>query len=73
MFTVYTKDNCQFCDMAKGLLEQKGKNYETKKLGKDISREELLSLVPTARTMPQIFKDGGLVGGYTELKQLLAA
>jgi len=73
MFTLYTKDNCTYCDQAKNLLQQKGLPFQTLKLGADISREELLAKIPTARTMPQILKDGQVIGGYTELKQMLAA
>ena len=72
MFTVYTKDNCTFCDQAKALLQQKGMAFQTLKLGADVTREELLAKIPTARTMPQILKDGQPIGGYTELKQMLA-
>lgn len=72
MFTIYTKDNCTYCDQAKNLLRAKGIPFETLKLGEDVSREELLAKIPTARTMPQILKDDKLVGGYTELKQMLA-
>lgn len=74
MFTVYTKDNCTYCDQAKSLLSSKGVPYQVKKLGEDISRDELLALIPSARTMPQIMKGDQLVGGFMELrKELLAA
>lgn len=73
MFTVYTKDNCSYCEMAKNLLEQKGLPFEAIKLGEGISRDELLAKIPTARTMPQIMLDGVVIGGYTELRQQLAA
>ena len=73
MFTVYTKDNCSFCDQAKQLLTAKGIPFQAIKLGEGISRDELLAKIPTARTMPQILKDDQPIGGFTELKQLLAA
>lgn len=72
MFTVYTKDNCSFCDKAKMLLTMKGLSFNTVKLGQDITREELLAKIPTARTMPQIMKDGQLIGGYKELENAVA-
>lgn len=71
MYTVYTKDNCTYCDQAKALLASKGVPYDVKKLGEDITRDELLALIPSARTMPQILKDGQLIGGFTELRQTL--
>ena len=75
MFTVYTKDNCSFCDQAKQLLTSKGIEYTAVKLGEDISREELLAKIPNARTMPQIIKSDNnasvVIGGYAELKRHL--
>ena len=73
MYTIYTKDNCTYCDQAKNLLTQKGINFEALKLGVDITRDELLEKIPTARTMPQIMMGDRLVGGFTELKNELAA
>jgi glutaredoxin 3 len=49
----------------------KGIEFEEKKIGDGFSKEDLLEAVPTARTVPQIFLDGKLVGGFTELKQYL--
>jgi glutaredoxin len=68
---VWSKDNCTFCDQAKALLEQRNIAYEEKKIGHGFSREDLLEAVPTARTLPQIFLDQELVGGFTELKKKL--
>ena len=53
---------------AKTLLEQKGIEFEEKKIGEGYSKEDLLEAVPNARTVPQIFLDGELVGGFTELR-----
>lgn len=68
---VWSKDNCTFCDQAKALLEQRNIAYEEKKIGYGFSREDLLEAVPTARTLPQIFLDEELVGGFTELRKKL--
>ena len=59
--------------MAKSLLKQKGIDFEEKKIGDGYTKEELLEAVPTARTVPQIFLDGELVGVYDQLKVRLAA
>ena len=69
---VWTKDACPYCVQAKALLEQQGIEYEEKKIGVDYTREQLLEAVPTARTVPQIFLDDQLVGGFTELKKKLS-
>jgi len=69
--TVWSKYNCSFCDQAKALLKQKGIVVEEKKIGDGYTREDLLEAVPTARTVPQIFLDGELIGGFNELKKRL--
>ena len=65
---VWSKDNCPYCDQAKGLLKMKGIEFEEKKIGHGYTTEQLLEAVPGARTVPQIFIDDTLVGGFTELK-----
>lgn len=67
--TVWSKDHCPFCDQAKALLKQKGIEFEEKKIGHGFTKEQLLEAVPTARTVPQIFLDEQLIGGFQELKQ----
>ena len=68
---VWSKYHCPFCDQAKALLKQKGIPFEEKKIGDGYTKEELLEAIPTARTVPQIFIDDELVGGFTELKARL--
>jgi glutaredoxin 3 len=68
---VWSKYHCTFCEQAKQLLAQRGIPYEERKIGDGWTKEELLEAVPTARTVPQIFLDGELVGGFTELKERL--
>jgi glutaredoxin 3 len=68
---VWSKDSCPFCDQAKGLLKLKGIEFEERKIGHGFTREDLLEAVPTARTVPQIFLDDKLIGGFTELKKHL--
>ena len=67
--TVWSKDSCPFCVQAKALLDSKGIEYEERNVSTDWTREQLLAAVPTARTVPQIFLDGKLIGGFTELKK----
>ena len=68
---LWSKYHCSYCDQAKALLKSKGIQFEEKKIGDGYTKEELLEAVPTARTVPQIFIDGELVGGFTELKKKL--
>ena len=66
-----SKYHCPFCDQAKALLNQRGIAYEERKIGDGYTKEDLLEAVPTARTVPQIFLDGELIGGFTELRKHL--
>ena len=68
---VWSKNMCPYCDQAKALLTLKGIAFEERKIGSGYTRENLLEAVPTARTVPQIFIDEQLIGGFTELKQYL--
>jgi glutaredoxin len=69
--TVWSKYNCPYCDQAKALLTQKGYTIEERKIGDGYTKEDLLEAVPTARTVPQIFINEELIGGFTELKKKL--
>ena len=67
--TVWSKYHCPYCDQAKALLTQKGIEFDEKKIGDGYTKEDLLEAVPSARTVPQIFIDEQLIGGFNELKQ----
>ena len=69
---VWSKYNCPYCDQAKALLKMKGIAFEEKKIGDGYTKEDLLEAVPTARTVPQIFLDEELIGGFNELKSKLS-
>ena len=77
MFTIYSKPNCPYCDQAKALLTSKHQAYQEKKI--DVGQEkiegdiyvtiqELKELVPHVKSVPQIFFDGNLIGGFQQLK-----
>lgn len=69
--TIWSKYNCPYCDQAKALLKNKGIPFQEKKIGDGYTREELLEAIPTARTVPQIFLDDKLIGGFQELNEHL--
>ena len=69
---VWSKDQCPYCVQAKALLASKGIEYEERNIMHEWTKEQLLEAVPTARTLPQIFLDEELVGGFAELRQKLA-
>ena len=66
---IWSKYNCPYCDQAKALLTQRGIKYEERKIGDGYTREELLEAVPNSRTVPQIFINNQLIGGFTELRR----
>lgn len=68
---VWSKENCPYCVQAKNLLNLKGIEFEERKIGDGWTKEQLLEAVPTARSVPQIFLDDQLVGGFTELRTKL--
>ena len=62
-------EHCPYCKQALALLAMKGvTEVEERKVGEGYTKEQLLEAVPGARTVPQIFIDGELVGGFNELR-----
>ncbi len=65
---IWSKNNCIQCEQAKTILSMNGIDFEERKIGASWTREDLLSIVPNARSVPQIFIDNLYVGGLVELK-----
>lgn len=73
MYTIISRDQCNFCDAAKAMLKGRGYPYTEYNVQSQNSRW-VLTMIKQAgmTTVPQIFDpSGGYVGGYTELKELL--
>jgi len=68
---VWSKFNCQHCDQVKALLDQQGIEFEERRIGDGWTKEQLLESVPSARSVPQIFVNDQLVGGFTELQKYI--
>ena len=66
---VWSKNHCPYCDQAKNLLTLKGIEYEERNINNGWDKEDLMAAVPNARTVPQIFLDDQLIGGFTELRK----
>jgi len=67
MITVYSKNNCPFCDRAKALLESKEIPFTVIKMEEHTGAREFL-MEQGLRSVPQIFKDGVLIpGGFQGL------
>jgi len=71
-FIVYSKPDCVYCDLAKGLLTKKKVSYEMKKY---TELTELSGNYPNGVKFPQVYlKRGGNrnhIGGFMELKEYL--
>ena len=71
MYTVITRNQCNFCDTAKALLKGAGQGYAEYNVQSDSSKW-VLTLMKQAglKTVPQIFSSSGThIGGYTELQE----
>lgn len=69
---IWSKPQCSYCVQAKNILKSKGIQYEERIIGEGWLKEQLLEEVPNARSVPQIFIAGNLIGGYNELKTVLS-
>ena len=68
---LYTTTFCPFCVRAKSLLKSKGIAFEEIDVTDDAElRQKMVELSGGRRTVPEIFINGKIVGGYDELKAL---
>lgn len=68
---IYTKDNCPYCVQAKRLLEQKDKEYKEINIGRDIRRDDFITLFPSVKSVPHIIINGDEIGGFDKLTEWL--
>ena len=64
---IYSKSNCSYCVMAMNFFDLKGIKYDVYSADDPKIFQEMLMRNPQARTVPQIFIDDKLIGGYTDL------
>ena len=65
---IYTTANCGYCTRAKMLLQRKGVQYDEIRIDQDVEkREEMINRSNGKRTVPQIFINDQLIGGFNEL------
>lgn len=69
-YVLFTKSDCPYCVKAKSLLESKGINYEEVNVGNDVSASVVVGITGR-KTVPQIFKNGTLIGGSDDLEVFL--
>jgi glutaredoxin 3 len=68
---VYTTTYCPFCHRAKALLQSKGVPFDEIDVTDDPElRQKMVELAGGRRTVPEIFINGRIIGGYDELRAL---
>ena len=67
---IYSKTYCPYCDRAKALFKSKGVSYEEVMLDDKDSEFQALKQKTGLMTVPQIFINDALVGGYSDLATL---
>ena len=67
-YTIYSRNVCSYCVAAKNLLSSKNLDFIEKNIDQSTDFfSEMRQLAPTMRTVPVIFKNNQLLGGYNEL------
>ncbi|MEO8746829.1 MAG: glutaredoxin 3 [Rhodanobacter sp.] len=65
---MYSTASCPYCVAAKNLLKSKGLTWSETRVDTDLAeRKAMLARSGGMRTVPQIFINDQLVGGYDEL------
>ena len=68
---MWSKNNCFFCSEEKNLLIENKIEFNEKNLDEEYTKQQLLEILPNAKTVPQIFLDGKYIGGFIELQNHL--
>ena len=69
---LYTKDQCIWCDRAKGLLHAYSIDFVEFDLSNDEERLKFYENIGNnVKTVPQVFIDDKRIGGYQDLKEWL--
>jgi len=67
---VFTRNGCEYCARAKGLLRDSGIDFEELILNRDYT-EATIRAVSGKSTVPQVFINGDYIGGSEDLEQYL--
>lgn len=69
--TVFSREGCQYCVRAKGMLHDAGIDFEELVLNRDFN-EATIRAISGEATVPQIFIDGVRIGGSEALEKYFA-
>lgn len=65
---IYSLKGCPYCNRAKSFLKSKGFSYKEYNIGESKQKkQEMLERTDGAKTVPQIFVNDELIGGYDDL------
>ncbi|MFW6269349.1 MAG: glutaredoxin 3 [Bacillota bacterium] len=67
---IYTLDWCPYCRRAKAFLKSKGFSYKEYNIKDEKIKKEMEARTDGAKTVPQIFIDDQLIGGYDDMFEL---
>ena len=71
---IYSKGWCPYCRMAKRLFEEKGQAFVEFDVELEPDKyDEMLDRSQGRYTVPEIFIDGDLIGGFDDLRALEAS
>ena len=66
MIIIYGKSNCGYCTKAKDLAEQYHLKYEYRDVEQFEFLEQMVTMAPNTKTVPQIWWNSRHIGGYNE-------
>lgn len=69
MYVILGKPACTYCKMVVDFLTVKGQQFEYRDILEDNEAKAMFDKTG-ARTVPQIFKDGECIGGFSELMEV---
>jgi glutaredoxin len=70
-YTVYSKNNCKYCDMVKELLEEEEPTIINTESYVETRKDEFLTFIAALarrsyKTFPMVFHNGIFIGGFIE-------
>ncbi|MCG6886460.1 MAG: glutathione peroxidase [Proteobacteria bacterium] len=68
--TIFTREGCEYCVRAKGLLNDAGIQYEELVLNRDYT-EATIRAISGMSTVPQVFINGNRIGGSEDLEKYM--
>ena len=71
MYTIYTREDCSYCDNLKKLLDVQQLSWHDIQIGRDITREEFIQTFPEVKKVPLVIEGDKLIGGYNDMIEVL--